>query len=268
MPLVFPTGLLSAMILIIDNEDPAINVLANALRISGETVRVFDNTDLSLVDICDLRPRGLVFSEGLGHPEDAGVTLSAIRTFASFVPILGVGLGHRAVGMAFGGSISGSAQPDATGTVTHDHLALFEGLDDPFEVTSDPAPVLVDDEFPVSLQVAARTDSGIIMGVRHRGFKTEGIQFRLENMDPALAEQLVSNWISSLYDIHDETFDRTRKRVASRSEDPSSSSGQGGNDDGPSEAEETLVYESDGKSMFDRMKEQEEERQKEEQDAK
>lgn len=245
------------MILIIDNEDPAINVLANALRISGETVRVIDNTEMTLAEIRDLRPRGLVFSEGVGTPEDAGITVPAIRTFASIVPILGVGLGHRAIGLVFGGTISDGAVGDATGTVTHDHRALFEGLDDPFEVNSDPAPVLVDDEFPVALQVAARTKNGTIMAVRHRGFKTEGIQFRLENMDPSQAERLVSNWIDALYDIHDEAFDRLRIPMPSDKEEET--------DDAP--PEETVVYESDGKSMFDRAKENEEKRQKQQENA-
>ncbi len=250
-----------AMILIIDNEDPAINVLANALRISGETVRVVDNTAITLEEVRDLRPNGLVFSEGTGAPEDAGITVPAIETFAPLVPILGVGLGHRAVGVAFGGSISESARDDATGTVTHDHRALFEGLDDPFEVTSDSAPVLLDDEFPVALQVSARTKSGTIMAVRHRGFKTSGIQFRLENMNPAQAERLVSNWIDTLYDIRDGAFDQLQLPSPDASSNTDSSSNSGS-------AEETAVYESDGKSMFDRVKEQEEQRSAQEQNAK
>lgn len=249
------------MILIIDNEDPAINVLANALRISGETVRVVDNTAITLEEVRDLRPNGLVFSEGTGAPEDAGITVSAIETFAPLVPVLGVGLGHRAVGAAFGGSVSESPHDDATGTVTHDHRALFEGLDDPFEVTSDSAPVLLDDEFPVALQVSARTKNGTIMAVRHRGFKTSGIQFRLENMNPAQAERLVSNWINTLYDIRDGAFEQLQLPSPDVSSNTDTSSNAGS-------AEETAVYESDGKSMFDRVKEQEEQRSAQEQNAK
>lgn len=236
------------MILIIDNEDPAINVLANALRISGETVRVVGNTEMTLEEIRDLRPSGLVFSEGAGAPEDAGITVPAIRTFATLVPILGVGLGHRAVGVAFGSSVSDGASDDATGTVIHDHIALFQGLDDPLEVTSSPAPVIADDEFPVALEVSARTESGTIMAVRHRGFKTTGIQFRLEDMDPSQAEQLVANWSDLLYDIHDEAFDQLQLPTPSKGEEEEA-------DDTP--PEETVVYESDGKSMFERAKEQE-----------
>lgn len=240
------------MILIIDNEDPAINVLANALRISGETVRVVENTEMTLEEIRDLRPSGLVFSEGSGAPEDAGITVPAIRAFALLVPILGVGLGHRAIGAAFGAAVSEAPESDATGAVTHDHRALFKGLDDPFEVASDPAPVLADDEFPVALEISARTENGTIMAVRHRGFKTAGIQFRLENMDPSQAEQLVANWSDLLYDINDEAFDQLRLPTPSKDEETA---------DAP--PEETVVYESDGKSMFDRAKEQEEKRQQE-----
>lgn len=249
------------MILIIDNEDPAINVLANALRISGETVRVVDNTAITLDEIRDLRPNGLVFSEGTGTPEEAGITVPAIKTFAPLVPILGVGLGHRAVGVAFDGAVSESSRDDATGAVTHDHRALFEGLEDPFEVTSDSAPVLLDDEFPVALQVSARAESGTVMAVRHRGFKTSGIQFRLENMNPAQAERLVSNWIDTLYDIRDGAFDQLQllSPAAPLDNEPQSESGG---------AAETAVYESDGKSMFDRVKEQEEKRSAQEQNAK
>lgn len=237
------------MILIIDNEDPAINVLANALRISGRTVRVVDSTDITLAEIRDLRPSGLVFSEGPGAPEDAGITVSAIQTFAPVVPILGVGLGHRAVGQAFGCAVSGTARNDATGAVTHDCRALFADLDDPVEVTSDPAPVLLDDEFPVALQVSARTEDGTVMAVRHRGFKTAGIQFRLENMNPAQAERLVSNWIELLYDIQDTAFDQL-SLPDDRPSASTSDSSEGTKD------EETVVYESDGKSMFDRAREQ------------
>ncbi len=241
------------MILIIDNEDPAINVLANALRISGETVRVVGNTEMTLEEIRDLRPNGLVFSEGAGAPEEAGITVSAIRAFAPVVPILGVGLGHRAVGLVFGSSVSDGPSADATGTVMHDHIALFEGLDDPFEVTSSPAPVLADDEFPVALEVSARTENGTIMAVRHRGFKTAGIQFRLEDMDPSQAEQLVANWSDLLYDIHDEAFEQLQLPSPPKEEETETNS---------TSPPETAIYESDGKSMFDRAKEQEEKQQK------
>ena len=247
------------MILIIDNDDPAINVLANALRISGETVRVASNTEMTLQEIRDLRPAGLVFSEGTGEPAEAGITLPAIETFATLVPILGVGLGHRAVGMAFGASVSKGTESDATGTVSHDHVALFEDLNDPFDVTSNPAPVLVDDEFPVSLQVSARTEQGTIMAVRHRGFKTAGIQFRLEDMTPSQAEQLVANWSALLYDIHDEAFDQLD--VPSPPE-PDPEPEPKPKSSGP---EETVVHESRGKSMFDRVREQEEKRRQQEQ---
>ena len=241
------------MILIIDNEDPAINVLANALRIGGAPVQVEASTDITLEAIRELRPSGLVFSEGAGAPEDAGIAVPAIKSFASVVPILGVGLGHRAIGAAFGASITRQAESDATGTVQHDERTVFHNISTPLEVSSSPAPVLSDKEFPVALEVSARTPGGTVMGVRHRGFKTEGIQFRLEEMEPAQAEQLVRNWLNTLYDIHDEAFDQLRLT----SPEPQTTQ-QSKN----SEPEETVIHESGGKSMFERAMEEEERRKK------
>jgi anthranilate synthase/aminodeoxychorismate synthase-like glutamine amidotransferase len=186
-------------LLLIDNFDSFVYNLAQAFGSLGAEPIVVRN-DASLDELEPIEPDALVISPGPGDPDEAGVSVDAIKAFASRIPILGVCLGHQCIGAAFGGRIDrASVGPvhGKTSDIDHDGSGVFTGLPDPFVATRYHSLAIEEDSFPDQLRVTARSDDGVVMGVSHRELPIEGVQFHPESVltidGPALLENFVKS---------------------------------------------------------------------------
>src|SRR5437867_1635122 len=170
------------MIVVIDNYDSFTYNLVQYLGELGEELRVFRNDKITLQEIERLKPSRIVISPGPGTPADAGITEDIVKYFHKSTPILGVCLGHQAIGEVFGGTIvrAPSLMHGKVSPVFHDGKSLFDGLPQGFPATRYHSLVVTD--IPHCLQVSAETREGVVMGLRHRDFPTEGIQFHPESI--------------------------------------------------------------------------------------
>jgi len=186
------------MILVIDNYDSFTFNLVQYLGEMGQELKVFRNDGITVDGIRDLTPDNIVISPGPGRPEDSGIIIEAIREFAGKLPILGVCLGHQAIGAAFGGRIvsAPTIMHGKTSDVHHDGKTIFRGLPNPFRATRYHSLVVEPDSFPDVLEVTARTDDGVIMGLRHREMPVEGVQFHPESILTDIGKQLLSNFVN------------------------------------------------------------------------
>lgn len=172
------------MLLMIDNYDSFTYNIVQYFGQLGEDVRVFRNDRVSLEEIETLRPKRLVISPGPCSPEEAGVSVAAIRHFAGKIPVLGVCLGHQAIGAAYGGSVvrSISLMHGKTSPIHHTGKELFKGLPDPFLATRYHSLVLERETLPDCLEVTAWVDNSEIMGIRHKELPLWGVQFHPESI--------------------------------------------------------------------------------------
>ena len=170
------------MILMIDNFDSFTYNLVQYLGELGAEVRVYRNNRLSLEDIERLRPAQIVISPGPCTPNEAGISLETIRRFAGAIPILGVCLGHQAIGQAFGGKVvkAQRVMHGKVSRVTHDGKGVFAGLPDGFTATRYHSLAVERASLPACLEVSAQSEEGEIMGLRHRELPVEGVQFHPE----------------------------------------------------------------------------------------
>jgi anthranilate synthase component 2 len=185
-------------LLLIDNYDSFTFNLVQYLGELGAEVEVFRNDAIDVAGIRGRRPRGLVLSPGPCTPDDAGVTLDAIRALAGKLPILGVCLGHQAIGQAFGGRVvrnhrivHGKASP-----VRHAGGGIYAGLPSPFEAGRYHSLVVERESLPGALEVTSWTDEGEIMGLRHRTVDVEGVQFHPESILTLEGRRLLGNWLA------------------------------------------------------------------------
>jgi len=185
------------MLLLIDNYDSFTYNLYQYLCELGEQVEVFRNDKIGLEDIDTMAPERIVISPGPGTPDDAGVSIDTIKRFAGTVPLLGVCLGHQCIGQAFGGVVSGAGEikHGKMSKVTHDNKGVFEGLPQPFDAVRYHSLAIVPESLPDVLEVTARSESGIIMGVRHRELTIEGVQFHPESILTKPGKQLLANFL-------------------------------------------------------------------------
>ena len=184
-------------LLLVDNYDSFVFNLAQAFGALGAQPIVLRN-DASLEDLRATRPDAVVISPGPGTPEDAGVSVDAIRAFAGELPVLGVCLGHQCIGSAFGGTIArASVGPvhGKTSKMSHDGRRLFEGLPDPFTATRYHSLAIEEDSFPETLEVTANSEDGVVMGVRHRTMSVEGVQFHPESVLSPEGPLLLQNFL-------------------------------------------------------------------------
>jgi anthranilate synthase/aminodeoxychorismate synthase-like glutamine amidotransferase len=185
------------MLLLIDNYDSFTYNLYQYLCELGAEVEVFRNDKITLEDIDQMAPERIVVSPGPCTPKEAGISVETIRRFAGQMPILGVCLGHQCIGEAFGGVVSGAGEikHGKMSTISHDGRGVFEGLPQPFEAVRYHSLAIVPETVPDVLEVSARSESGIIMGVRHRELAVEGVQFHPESILTRPGKALLANFL-------------------------------------------------------------------------
>ena len=185
------------MIVVIDNYDSFTYNLVQYLQELGRSVEVYRNDAITVDGIESARPEAIVISPGPKTPDHAGVTLAAIRAFSGRTPILGVCLGHQAVGQAFGARIvrAPTLMHGKTSLIEHDCRTIFRDLPNPFEATRYHSLVVDRQSVPPDLEVTATTGDGVIMGLRHRRHTTEGVQFHPESILTGEGKHLLRNFL-------------------------------------------------------------------------
>ena len=185
------------MILVIDNYDSFTWNLVQYLGELGAEVRVARNDEIDVDAIAAMKPAGLVLSPGPCTPNEAGVTLAAVREFAGKIPILGVCLGHQAIGQAFGGEVAhaGKVMHGKTSSIRHDGRGVFRGVPSPFAATRYHSLAIRRATLPDCLEVTAESEDGEIMGVRHRSLPVEGVQFHPESILSEHGHALLGNFL-------------------------------------------------------------------------
>ena len=191
------------MVLVLDNYDSFTYNLVQYLGELGAAVTVVRNDAGSVQSIVDARADHIVISPGPGRPEDAGITMDVIRQLGKTTPILGVCLGHQAMGAAFGGSVIRATVPmhGKTSTIEHNGRGVFSGLTAPFLASRYHSLVVSEEGFPAELEVTARTrEDGTIMGLRHRQFPVHGVQFHPESILTSEGKRILRNFLENRFD--------------------------------------------------------------------
>ena len=185
------------MILVIDNYDSFTYNLVQYLGEMGQQLKVFRNDKVTVDELEGLKPDRVVISPGPCTPKEAGISVETIKRFAGRVPILGVCLGHQSIGYAFGGEIvrARTLMHGKTSMIHHDGEGVFSGLPNPFEATRYHSLVIRRETIPECLQITAETDDREIMGVRHREYPIEGVQFHPESILTKEGKALLANFI-------------------------------------------------------------------------
>ena len=185
------------MILMIDNYDSFTYNLVQYLGELGADVSVFRNDDLTVERISSLRPSHIVISPGPCTPNEAGVSLAAIERFAGEIPILGVCLGHQAIGQAFGGKVVRARQVmhGKVSRVAHDEQGVFKSIPNAFVATRYHSLVIDRESLPDCLEASAHSEDGEIMGVRHRSLPVEGVQFHPEALLTEHGHKMLQNFL-------------------------------------------------------------------------
>jgi anthranilate synthase/aminodeoxychorismate synthase-like glutamine amidotransferase len=186
------------MLLVIDNYDSFTYNLVQYLGELGETLEVRRNNRVTIAQIeNELRPERIVISPGPGTPDGAGITLDVIQRFAGKIPLLGVCLGHQAIGQAFGGKVVRAPElmHGKASEVRHDGKTIFAGLDDRFLAGRYHSLIVERESLPSCLEISAATAAGVIMGLRHRKMKVEGVQFHPESILTSGGKQLLANFL-------------------------------------------------------------------------
>ena len=185
------------MTLLIDNYDSFTYNLYQYLAYLGETVAVYRNDKLTVAEVEQMQPERIVISPGPGRPADAGISCELIEQMAGRVPILGVCLGHQAIAEVYGATVgqAGRLMHGKTSLIHHDGDGIYVGLPDPFEAVRYHSLIVQPETVPDCLQVTARTDIGEIMGIRHREYLIEGVQFHPESILTAVGSDLLKNFL-------------------------------------------------------------------------
>ena len=186
------------MVLVIDNYDSFTYNLVQYLGELGADVRVVRNDVATLDEVAGAKADRIVISPGPGRPEQAGITMEVIRRLGPTLPILGVCLGHQAIGAVFGGSVVRASAPmhGKTSTIEHDGRGVFQSINGPFTASRYHSLVVADDGLPDDLEVSARTkEEGIVMGLRHRRWPVHGVQFHPESILTAEGRTILRNFL-------------------------------------------------------------------------
>jgi anthranilate synthase/aminodeoxychorismate synthase-like glutamine amidotransferase len=186
------------MILVVDNYDSFTYNLVQYLGELGADVRVRRNNQVTVGEIEAMAPEQILISPGPGRPEEAGITTDVIRRFGPTTPVLGVCLGHQAIGVVYGGVVGRAATPmhGKTSIVVHDGKGVFSGIHDPFLAGRYHSLVITPDRVPSELEVSARTkEDGTIMAVRHRTYPVHGVQFHPESVLTEEGRKILRNFL-------------------------------------------------------------------------
>jgi anthranilate synthase/aminodeoxychorismate synthase-like glutamine amidotransferase len=185
------------MILVIDNYDSFTYNLVQHLGELGAELRVARNDQITIEEIEKLAPERIVISPGPCDPDQAGISLAVIRRFAGAIPLLGVCLGHQAIGQAFGGAVVRAPylMHGKTSQILHDGRTVFDGIENPFTATRYHSLIVDRASVPPVLEISATTSDGLVMGLRHREFVCEGVQFHPESIMTGAGKGLLRNFL-------------------------------------------------------------------------
>ncbi len=186
------------MILLIDSYDSFTYNLAQYLGQLGETLEVRRNDQITLDEIAAKKPARIVISPGPGVPQEAGIIVDVVRRFAGKIPLLGVCLGHQAIGYAFGGKVIRAPiqMHGKTSRIHHDNKTIFRNLPQEFVATRYHSLIVERESLPSELEISAETTDGTIMGLRHREQRVEGVQFHPESVLTESGLQMLRNFLS------------------------------------------------------------------------
>ncbi len=187
-------------VVVIDNYDSFVFILVQYLGELGCELVVHRNDELSVDELAALSPDAILISPGPGTPDDAGISLETIATLGPTIPTLGVCLGHQSIGQVYGGDVvrAPSVMHGKTSTVTHNNVGVFEGLDSTLTVTRYHSLIVDRDSIPDSLEITAESDDGIVMGLRHREFPIEGVQFHPESVLTDSGHAMLRNFLAKV----------------------------------------------------------------------
>jgi anthranilate synthase/aminodeoxychorismate synthase-like glutamine amidotransferase len=191
------------MVVVVDNYDSFTYNLVQYLGELGATMTVVRNDEATVNQIAALQPQCIVISPGPGRPEDAGITMGVIRELGERIPVLGVCLGHQAIGAVFGGSVVRAATPmhGKTSTIEHVGRGVFTGLTGPFLASRYHSLIVADEGLPAVLEVTARTtEDRSIMGLRHRTWPVHGVQFHPESILTGEGRRILRNFLDGHLD--------------------------------------------------------------------
>jgi len=185
------------MILMIDNYDSFTYNLVQMFQVIGENVHVWRNDQIDLIEIARLMPSALVISPGPGRPDQAGISAETIRCFGPKRPLLGVCLGHQSITAAFGGKViqADRIMHGKSSSIFHDGQTIYDGIPNPFEAIRYHSLIVDRESFPDCLEISAWTEDGEIMGLRHRKYKIEGVQFHPESILTDVGGHIIRNFI-------------------------------------------------------------------------
>jgi anthranilate synthase/aminodeoxychorismate synthase-like glutamine amidotransferase len=185
------------MVFVLDNYDSFTYNLVQYMGELGAEMTIRRNDELTPDEVESLHPDRILLSPGPCTPQEAGISIPLIRHFAGKVPILGVCLGHQAIGAAFGGKVvrAPKLMHGKTSEVIHDGRSLFSGIASPMTCTRYHSLIVAEDGLPRDLEITARTEDGIIMGLRHRKYRVEGVQFHPESVLTHDGKQLIQNFL-------------------------------------------------------------------------
>ena len=185
------------MLLMIDNYDSFTYNLVQYFGELGQSLHVYRNNKITIAEIEKMRPERIVISPGPCTPKEAGISIEVIKHFAGKIPVLGVCLGHQSIGEAFGGDVIRAPylMHGKTSMIHHDNKTIFSGLPNPFAATRYHSLIIKRETLPPVLEVTAWTDDGVIMGVRHKQYKVEGVQFHPESILTNVGKDLLRNFL-------------------------------------------------------------------------
>lgn len=189
------------MILIIDNYDSFTYNLVHIIGSLTEDYKVIRNDSLTIDEIVDLNPERILISPGPGRPENAGITEKIIEVLGKSTPLLGVCLGHQAIGQVFGANVgyAPTLMHGKTSTIHHDGKTVFKHVEKGFTATRYHSLILNPDSIPDELEITAKSDDDVIMGIRHREYPIEGIQFHPESILTIEGPKIIKNWLELNY---------------------------------------------------------------------